>query len=86
MGMCCYFVFVKHFFVTARLDLCSGTSAVAARTVYDIAKYVCYAPEKDKENLRQLKEPSIPPDTFKFPVTDTVKSKLSFQCQKHMSN
>ncbi|CAH2011575.1 unnamed protein product [Acanthoscelides obtectus] len=55
----------------ARMDLCSATSAAAARTGYDIGKYVCHPPSNDEEKLRALKEPWIPSDTFKFPVTDT---------------
>ncbi|CAH2014432.1 unnamed protein product [Acanthoscelides obtectus] len=63
----------------ARMDLWSATSAAAARTGYYIGKYVCHPPCNDEEKLRALKEPWIPPDTFKFPVTDTGKKKLSFQ-------
>ncbi|CAH1994285.1 unnamed protein product [Acanthoscelides obtectus] len=68
----------------ARIDLCSAPSAAAARTGYDIGKYVCHPPSNDEEKLRALKEPWIPPDTFKFPVTDTGKKKLSFQ--RHWTN
>lgn len=74
-------VLVRFFSFTARINLCSATSTVTARTACDndIGKYVHHPPSNDEEKLRALKEPWTPPETFKFPVMVTGKKKLSFQ-------